>query len=202
MRQITELKMEELATAPANGEEDDNDDTYRQTTAADRQCIFIACRSTMVNGRLKRGIFSSLAKQLGFERKTIARQWYNMVKSLSTLLSNHSQDDPNVIIQRSHHILFQPEHCKRRAGKFKYDRDNLKVTIASFTCKQRRAVRLLAGQLKLPVGTVHYLLKPRPPPKDSSVYGGIILRRHASKLKPTLKDGNKLCVGFNTKEPW
>jgi hypothetical protein len=45
--------MEELTTAPANGEEEDNDDTYQQTTAADRQCIFRTCRSTMVNGRLK-----------------------------------------------------------------------------------------------------------------------------------------------------
>jgi hypothetical protein len=40
--------MEELATVPANGEEEGNGDTYRQTIAADRQCNFITCRSTMV----------------------------------------------------------------------------------------------------------------------------------------------------------
>jgi hypothetical protein len=54
-------------------------------------------------------------------------------------------------------------------------------------------VRLLASNLKLPLGTVHYLLKPRPPPPASSLYyGGIILKRHTSKLKPTLEDANKL----------
>jgi hypothetical protein len=64
--------MEDNSAITDDEEAVDNDDTYGQTIVADRQCIFIACRSTMVNGRLKRGIFSSLAKQLGFECKTIA----------------------------------------------------------------------------------------------------------------------------------
>jgi hypothetical protein len=117
---------------------------------------------------LKRGIVSSLAKQLGLECKTIARQWYNMEKSLSTLLSIHPEDDPNGIVQRSHHILFQSEHCKRHAGKFKYYREDLKVTIASFTCKQHRTMRLLAGQLKFPVA-------------KTSTKGFVCLWRHHSK---------------------
>jgi hypothetical protein len=50
----------------------DNGGTYRQTTAADRQSIFVTCRSTMVDGHLKKGIFRDFSTQLGFERKTVA----------------------------------------------------------------------------------------------------------------------------------
>jgi hypothetical protein len=115
-----------------------------------------------------------------------------MAASLSTLLNNHPGENEADVISRNHHILFQPAHCMRRGGKFKHDQDELKSTIASLTCKQRRTVRLLASNLKLPLGTVHYLLKPRPPPKAASLHGGIILKRHTSKLKPTLKEANKL----------
>jgi hypothetical protein len=52
----------------------DNGGTYRQTTTADWQSIFVTCRSTMVDGHLKKGIFRDLSSQLGFERKTVARQ--------------------------------------------------------------------------------------------------------------------------------
>lgn len=53
-------------------------------------------------------------------------------------------------------------------------------------------MRHLAGTIGLPLGTVHYLLKPRPPPSSSFNNSGIILVRHSSSLKPTLKDANIL----------
>jgi hypothetical protein len=119
--------MVDTGEPPANDEPVNNDGTYRQTTAADQQTIFLACRSTMVKGKTKRGIFNELTNQLEFERKTVARQWHNMVASLSTLLSNHPGENEADVISRNHHILFQPAHSSRR------DREELKVIIASLT---------------------------------------------------------------------
>jgi hypothetical protein len=119
------LKMDKTREPPANGEPVDNDGTYRQTTAADQQNIFYACRSTMVEGTTQRGIFNELANQLGFERKTVARQWHNMIASLSTLLSNHPGENEADVISRNHHILFQPAHSSCRGGKYKHDSEEL-----------------------------------------------------------------------------
>jgi hypothetical protein len=54
-----------------NGEPLDNGVPYRQTTAEDRQVIFFTCRSTMVNGRPKEGIFQELANQLRFKPRLL-----------------------------------------------------------------------------------------------------------------------------------
>jgi hypothetical protein len=42
------------------------------TNSSDRQMIFYACRASMENGRLKKGIQAELARQLQFDRKTIS----------------------------------------------------------------------------------------------------------------------------------
>jgi hypothetical protein len=72
---------------------------YRQMSAEDKRVVFIAIRSTMVNSRAKRGVFSELAKQLGFEPLTVSRQWHQLEKSLHTLLSNHPAEEHEAIIQ-------------------------------------------------------------------------------------------------------
>jgi hypothetical protein len=53
-------------------------------------------------------------------------------------------------------------------------------------------MRHLAGIIGHPLGTVHYLLKPRTPPSSSFGDSDIILVRHLLALKPMLKDHNKL----------
>jgi hypothetical protein len=49
---------------------------WRQMREEDQMSLFHAVRSTMVGGRLQRGIFTKLAKSLGFELRTIRRQWH------------------------------------------------------------------------------------------------------------------------------
>jgi hypothetical protein len=100
----------------------DNGGTYQQTTAADWQSIFVACWNTKVNGKLKQGTIQDIASQLGFECKTVSRQWNTMAASMPTLLSNHPDEKNEAdVINRSHHILFQPAHSSRHGGKYKHD---------------------------------------------------------------------------------
>jgi hypothetical protein len=170
----------------------DNGRTRRETTMAERQVIFYACRATMVNGRIQRGIFGKLAKDLGFERKTISRQWKSMQAKLAPLLINHPAADHGKIILDNHHFLFGTKQTDRRKGKYKYDRVTLTAELLELTSKARRSVRHLAGVTGLPMTVVHYLLKPRPSPKNKSDDSGVILYRHSSSLKPTLTETQKL----------
>jgi hypothetical protein len=164
----------------------------KETTADDRRAIFIACRASFKHGRLRRGIFQKLAIQLGFKRLTIYRQWRNMSRSLSTLLNNHPDEEPQALIDRSHHILFGTRQSNRHLGKFKYDREQVKQQIKALPFKQRRTLRNLSARLNIPLTTVHFMNKPRPPLKTAQLFGGVILCRRSSSLKPTLKNGNKV----------
>jgi hypothetical protein len=164
---------------------------HRQMSAEDKRVVFIAVRSTMVNSRPKRGIFSELAKQLGFEPLTVSRQWHQMEKSLHTLLSNHPVEEHEVIIQRNHHILFGTKHFQRRQGKFKHDRTLIREKIRGIQLKSRRTRRQLAAQLDLPLSTTHWLVKDRANFQGPKLlYGGRVAKVHSSSLKPTLTNGN------------
>jgi hypothetical protein len=176
----------------SSGEDADNDDRkVRQVRVEDQRAIFAACRATMVNGRVQRGIFKKFAKQLRFERNTISRQWRRMETSLHTLLNNHPEEEHDAIIQQNSHILFVVKHCDRRKGKYKYDRQQLRANIRSIPYKERRTHRLLASKLKMPLTTVHWLVRDRPQ-GPRLLYGGAILKPHRSSLKPKLTNGNKL----------
>jgi hypothetical protein len=153
---------------------------------ADRQAIFFACRSSMQDGRLKKGIQSILAKNLGFDRKTISRQWTQMKRALLPLLSNQPIETHDAIIQANSHILFRTGHSDRRKGKVKYDREEMLATIAAIPFKQRRSVRKLAAKMGIPRSTIQAFIKP---PKGAK---GSLLVRHVSKLKPTLTELNKV----------
>jgi hypothetical protein len=192
---VSVIKME------SSSEDDDYDGPirkaprYKETTAADRQTIFMAVRSTMVEGKVKRGIFMELGKQLGFKPATVSRQWRSMSQRLPALLGNHPVEEHPQIIKESHHILFATGQSSRKKAKWKYDRvaldQHIKDNIAK---KKRRTTRHLAGCLGIPLSTCHYLLKPRPKPRprDNNEDDGIILRRATSKFKPTLKYEHKI----------
>ena len=183
-------------TAVATDNVVDNGRSRRETTIADRQTIFYACRATMVHGRVPRGIFGKLAKDLGFERKTISRQWASMQHKLAPLLNNHPVEEHSAIISANHHILLGTAQSDRRKGKYKYDRTTLRGEIEEIQRKQRRTVRHLAAMTGLPLTVVHYLLKPRPrPPRIIGVADGddgTILICHSSSLKPTLTEVQQL----------
>jgi hypothetical protein len=106
--EIQNFKMEELAANAVNSEPVDNGVPCRQTTAEHRQVIFFTCRTTMVNGKPKKGIFKELASQLQFKPRIIAKHWNTMAKKLATLLSNHPGEEEHAVIARNHHILFKP----------------------------------------------------------------------------------------------
>jgi hypothetical protein len=185
----------------SSSEEEDNDgpvrkgSKYRETTMADRQAIFIAVRSTMVDGKKKRGIFIEIGRQLGFKSSTISRQWRSMSQRLPALLDNHPVEEHEEIIRKNHHILFATKQSSRKKAKFKHDRVALHADIKKIRVKERRTTRHLASKLGIPLSTCHYLLKPRPPPRrigDGDEDDGIILRRETSKLKPTLRNEHKI----------
>jgi len=168
--------------------------TMRNTTAADRKAIFITCFSSMRDGVLKRGVFRELATTMGFERKTVARQWYSMQAKLAPLLINHPDNDHADIISRNSHILFETDHCKRRKGRYKRDRMALQEQVRAVPLKQRRSMRKLSARVNVPVTTLHNYLKarlPRKPPIGDND-AAVVFVRHRSKLKPTLTATNKL----------
>jgi hypothetical protein len=175
---------------------------HRQMSAEDKRLVFVAVRSTMVNGRPRKGIFSELAKQLRFEPLTVSRQWHRMVKSLQTLLSNHPAEEPDAIINANPHILFGTKQHLRRYGKYKHDRVELCGKIRSIVFKSRRTRRQLAAQLQLPLSTTHWLVRDRACYKGPKLlYGGRVAKVHSSSLKPTLTNGNQLhSVGSSL--PW
>jgi hypothetical protein len=169
------------------------DRTFRQVKPNEMQVIFVAVRSTMVNGKKKRGIFFELARQLNLNRATVSRQWHTMEKSLHDLLINHPGEEPDAIIHRSHHILFKNRLADKRKGKFKHDREALRERIRAIGLKARRTRRQLAGKLDLPLSTVHWLVRERHAYQGPKLlYGGTIARMHSSSLKPTLTNANKL----------
>ena len=138
---------------------------------------------------MKKGIFSTLARKLKFERNVIARQWKRMHRKLLTLLNNHPGEDVDDVILQQSHFLFDPDHSSRRKGKFKYDRDKLNAAVQALPRKERITVRNAGRVLGVPSTTLHYLLKDRPPPRKEE--DATILVRHCSKLKPTLTDANQ-----------
>jgi hypothetical protein len=83
----------------------------------------------MENGRLKPGIQSTLARQLGFERKTISRQWRQMQRVLAPLLSNQNIENHASIIKQNAHKLFATGHSSKKLGKVKYDNEELLAMI-------------------------------------------------------------------------
>jgi hypothetical protein len=65
----------------------------RDMRSEDLRIIFYSCRAAMVNGVLRPGIQGELARQLGFEKKSISKQWSRMSKKLAPLLVNQDEED-------------------------------------------------------------------------------------------------------------
>jgi hypothetical protein len=185
-----------MAVSDTDSSDDDADNDgpkYRQVTVEDQKAIFYACRSHFGPHGLKRGILKELAIQMGFERKTISRQWNRMKKSLHDLLDNHPEDEHTAIIDANSHKLFFVLHGQRRKGKYKYDRDALKDRLEAVTFKARRTRCQLAVALQVSLATAHWLVRPRPTAESKKLlYGGNIFHVVTSKLKPALKDSNKV----------
>jgi hypothetical protein len=168
-----------------NGDDVEDAAKYRTTTSVDRFAIFMTCRSTMVNGRVKKGIQIALANQLGISRVTVSRQWTAINTKLAPLLSNHADDTHQKIIRDNHDFLFGDAKSARRAGKHKYDRGVLKEAMKVIAFKGRRSVRRLAFKMGIPLVTVHRYIHPRNPNEEP------LIKRFISKLKPTLTEKNK-----------
>jgi hypothetical protein len=107
----------------------DHGPSYRRCNAGDRQFIFYACRSSLVNGVLERGIFSKLARQLNLTPETVSRQWAGMLVKAAALLDNHPVEEHDMILAQSGHILFQVDHGIHRRCKWKHDREALRQAI-------------------------------------------------------------------------
>ena len=153
-----------------------------------RMTTFFRCRSAIVKGKMKRGIFKELSVELGFSPRTVSRPWEAMLGKLAPLLINHPDEDETAIIQRSHHILFEVDHCNRRKGKYGHDHEALREEIRTLECKGRQTHQHLAAQIGLPLTTTYRLTKGRIIKFQNE---GVILYKHSSSLKPTLTDSNK-----------
>jgi hypothetical protein len=169
-----------------NGDVAEGSASYRTTTFADRYAIFMAVRSTMVNGRVKNGIHSELGRQLGLGRVTVSRQWAILRDRLAPLLITEPDVDKHPeLIRNSHALLFADGKASRKKGKYKYDRDEVDLAIKAIPVKMRRSVRKVAMRIGMAKSTVNLYVHPRYPGEEP------LLRRAVSKLKPTLTDKNK-----------
>jgi hypothetical protein len=158
---------------------------YRTTTMAERHAIFLTIRATMVNGRVKKGIQSELACQLGMNRVSVSRQWGTMRDKLAPLLITEPADMHAEIIRNNHAFLFGDGKASRKKGKYKYDRVEVDAAIKMVPVKLRRSIRKVAMRIGMAPSTVHKYVHPRYPGEEP------LLRRAVSRLKPTLTDKNK-----------
>jgi hypothetical protein len=160
----------------------------RDMRSEDLRIIFYSCRAAMVNGVLRPGIQKELANQLGFEKKSISKQWRKMSDKLAPLLYNRAEEDHLEIIQDNAHILFATGHGDRRKGKFKWDRVVLGEMVKGVPLKSRRTVWNLAGTVDIPKSTIQSFLKPISQKRNNA---NKVLVRHTSNLRPTLTATNK-----------
>jgi hypothetical protein len=170
-----------------NGDVEEDPADRKNTTAADRAIIFYACKASMQDGRLKTGIFTELAGQLGFKPKSISRQWHSMQAKLAPLLDNQDENLHNGIILQHRNILFETNQSQRRKNKYKYDRVDLEAQVRAIPLKQRQSLRSLSAQIGVPISSVDRFLR-----GGSREDGQAMFKRHVSKLKPTLTDENKV----------
>jgi hypothetical protein len=164
----------------------EHDALYRATTFADRYAIFMTCKATMVEGRVKSGIQIKLAELLGISRVTVSRQWTSMNFKLAPLLVNQDEECHAAIIHENSHFLFGDGKSDRRKNKYKYNREELSEAIKLVPVKSRRSVKKLGMQVGMAKTTLHYYIHPRN--KDEVP----LIKRHVSKLHPTLTEKNKL----------
>jgi hypothetical protein len=174
-----------------NGDIADNGPKYRQMTSTDKQTVFYAIRSNMVEGRPKHGIYLKLAKELGFKPLTIQRQWADMRNKLAKLLNNQGEEDHIGIISAGEHFLFGTGQSSRRKDKFIYDRHEIKEATLAIPQHERPTMRHLSERLDVPLTTLYYLLKGRVRKKEAAA-GATIFQRRTIKLTPTLTDVKKI----------
>ena len=131
-----------MAEVPAETNEEpvDNEVGHKQTSSAQQQAIFVAVRTTMIDGKLKHGIFSEVGQLMGFSPETVSRQWRSMNDKLVGLLDNHPNGEHAAIIVVNHHILFDTDHVGQRKGRYKYDREALRDTIKEIPFKGRHTI--------------------------------------------------------------
>ena len=73
-------------------------DPDRRCNVGDHQFIFFACRASLKDGILERGIFVQLSKQLGVTHETVSRQWAGKLFKAAALLDNHHIKEHNNIL--------------------------------------------------------------------------------------------------------
>jgi hypothetical protein len=109
-----------------------NDRKYRTTTFADRYAIFLAIKSTMVDGHMKSGIQIDLAKLMNLHRGTVSRQWTAINIKLATLLDTDEPEEGEAlahIIGKHSLYLFSDMMSTRKKGKYKYCRNEVAEAI-------------------------------------------------------------------------
>jgi hypothetical protein len=139
-------------------------------TSNDKQTLFYAIRSTMVEGQPKHGIYRKLANELGFKPLVIMRQsWLDMHNKLASLLNNQDEEDHIGKISSSEHILFGSGQSSRHKDKFIHDRDEIKEATLAIPQHERPNMRHLSERLGLPLTTLFYLLKGRVRKREAGI---------------------------------
>lgn len=123
--------------------------------------------TTPVNRPLPYGAISMVAKKFQIGREVVSKMWNKATLSRSL----------GVVVKEE--VI--SHNGSRRAGKTKWDTDEMVKETKAIPRKKRKTYRALATRLGMPKSTVHRMKQKRK-----------VFVRHSSALKPTLTDVNKL----------
>ena len=138
----------------------------------DRKAAYHMLLGMSSEGVLDRGAISTVAQLFSVHRSTISRLWTTVRRKA---LSNHNKPEDEK------ENIYATDASKRKKGKYKHDRDELKAAVKALPRSKRKKYRWLAAALDIPLSTVHYLTKHQ-----------MLFRKPRAPLKPTLTVANKV----------
>ena len=142
-------------------------------STADRKAAYHMLLGMADGEELQRGAISTVADLFSVHRSTVSRLWQSV--RLKTLNNHNLQpgEEPEDV--------YASDASKRRKGKHKHDRDELKAAVKALPKSRRKRYRWLAAALGVPLSTVYYLTKQQQ-----------LFKKVRSPLKPTLTVANKI----------
>jgi hypothetical protein len=157
----------------------------KELRTPERKSAFLMLESMSKDGVPERGAFTVVGELFQTHRRTMSDLWVKVNSKRADALNNHNNNDgplPPLAMME----IYARDSNKRRGGKHKFDREELKTKMKEIPLKKRRNLRQASAQLGVPLKTVWKLTKEK---QDN---GKSVFRRHSSALKPTLTVQNKL----------
>jgi hypothetical protein len=130
---------------------------YKELKTPDRKSAFLMIDSMAKDGVPERGSFTIVGDLFQTDRRTMARLWQTVNSKRLQLLNNLDNDEELPPIAQLE--IYSRDVKKRRGGKFKHCREEIRAKMKEIPLKKRRNLRQTSAQLGIGLATVHRLTK-------------------------------------------